>query len=27
VNVMDAAKDAKIKNLSAFTKDAAKPGN
>jgi biopolymer transport protein ExbD len=27
VNVMDAAKDAKIKALSAFTKDAAKPGN
>jgi biopolymer transport protein ExbD len=27
VNVMDAAKEAKIKNLSAFTKDSAKPGN
>ncbi len=27
VNVMDAAKEAKIKNLSAFTKDAGKPGN
>jgi biopolymer transport protein ExbD len=27
VDVMDAAKAAKIKNLSAFTKDAAKPGN
>jgi biopolymer transport protein ExbD len=27
VNVMDAAKAAKIKNLSAFTKDAPKPGN
>jgi biopolymer transport protein ExbD len=27
VNVMDAAKEAKVKNLSAFTKDAAKPGN
>jgi biopolymer transport protein ExbD len=27
VNVMDAAKAAKIKGLSAFTKDATKPGN
>jgi biopolymer transport protein ExbD len=27
VAVMDLAKEAKIKNLSAFTKDAAKPGN
>ena len=27
VDVMDLAKEAKIKNLSAFTKDAAKTGN